>query len=490
MVYPRINADIMKKYILIVLICFMAISVLAIPGQIKISGSLPIFQNSDSVRLEICKYGVRSFNTTALNQTYTTSIKGQAFIFKLKSTFVPQYINLTFLMRGSTRFINGNYFLEDGDDIKIDEINSINYVHFSGAGSNKLNIIYQLSQIDQYYLRQHPTIKASNDIATYLSNRDSSTFAQLRYLYENKHKISRAAYMIIRSNLLSANMGKYNSIVYYLNDQGNTNWHETYEQYKDNILKEFDLLKVSKNPYLSYSQSFAHAVIYKFRFDSCTVVNKPYEFINCYNYLKDSYSGVLRERILTNLIYDNRTVGDILIGIKDAQNFVINSDFKPVLLKLRNQRTQGVKAYEFMLPDTTGKIFTLSQFKGKVVVLDLWFSGCGACLASYPYFRKVEEKFSSDTSVVFVSICEDKEKKSWIRSLKSGKYSSNLALNLYTMGKGDKHDLIQHYDIEGYPTFIVIDKKGYLMNNPINPTEDNGKSLSNIINEGLISKDN
>ena len=54
----------------------------------------------------------------------------------------------------------------------------------------------------------------------------------------------------------------------------------------------------------------------------------------------------------------------------------------------------GRPAPDFTLHDLGGQPVSLSQFKGKVVLLDFWASWCKPCIDNLPYLRKIKEKTS------------------------------------------------------------------------------------------------
>ena len=63
------------------------------------------------------------------------------------------------------------------------------------------------------------------------------------------------------------------------------------------------------------------------------------------------------------------------------------------------------------MPDFTAytqdrKAYTLSDMKGKVVVIDFWFTGCIPCRAEMPYFDRLAETFK-DRPVQFLSVSLD-----------------------------------------------------------------------------------
>jgi thiol-disulfide isomerase/thioredoxin len=116
--------------------------------------------------------------------------------------------------------------------------------------------------------------------------------------------------------------------------------------------------------------------------------------------------------------------------------------------------------------------------------MDFWFTGCGPCRQTAPYLKKLEKLFEGKP-VTFISVSIDKDKEQWLKSVKSEQYASADIINLYTNGEGAEHKIIQHYDINSFPTLILIDKQGRLCPNPVNPRIDDNKDLISKINNAL-----
>ena len=141
-------------------------------------------------------------------------------------------------------------------------------------------------------------------------------------------------------------------------------------------------------------------------------------------------------------------------------------------------------AYNFNLPDAKGKQVHLTDFKGKVAVIDFWFTGCINCMNFYHNsFSKAEKLFENNPDVVFVSICIDKNKATWLKSLDKGRYASKSCVNLFTQGKGDQHQVIKSYQVSTYPQPIIINRKGELVRRSEDLTKP--EVLFNAINEIL-----
>lgn len=111
----------------------------------------------------------------------------------------------------------------------------------------------------------------------------------------------------------------------------------------------------------------------------------------------------------------------------------------------------GNSAPNFSLPDINDKLVSLSDFKGKYIYLDIWDSYCGPCIKEFSYHEKVYERFAN-RNIVFIGICMDKEKMSWIETIKK----RNLK-GIQLFNKGWKSDFTEKYLIDGIPRFILID---------------------------------
>ena len=91
--------------------------------------------------------------------------------------------------------------------------------------------------------------------------------------------------------------------------------------------------------------------------------------------------------------------------------------------------------------------------------------------------------------MIFISISSDKDRKKWIQSVRSGAYTSDLAYNLYTEGKGSSHPVLNKYYVESYPKAALIDRSGSIRTIELNAlgggNEPNPKKLIESIELAL-----
>ncbi|WP_426477514.1 TlpA family protein disulfide reductase [Chryseobacterium sp. CBSDS_008] len=156
-----------------------------------------------------------------------------------------------------------------------------------------------------------------------------------------------------------------------------------------------------------------------------------------------------------------------------------NENYSNVVKTYEDQEKKlavGKPFYNFSLPDTLGKIHKLSDFRGKVIVIDFWFNGCAGCKQMVPLIQEIEKDLEGKT-VQFISIGIDK-KDLWLKGI--GKYSSSHSLQLYTNEQTDQHPMMKYLNIDAYPRLIIVDKNGKITAAPPDPRFNRDKFINQI----------
>ena len=119
-------------------------------------------------------------------------------------------------------------------------------------------------------------------------------------------------------------------------------------------------------------------------------------------------------------------------------------------MKAEDQRKA---APEFALKDADGRTVRLSEYKGKVVLLNFWATWCGPCRLEMPWFVDFERTYKNDGfAVVGISLDED----GWnaIRP-----FVTEIGVN-YRILQGDDTVAEQYGGVESLPTTFIIDREG------------------------------
>ena len=215
-----------------------------------------------------------------------------------------------------------------------------------------------------------------------------------------------------------------------------------------------------------------------------------------YNTLKNNFKGLVRERLLQYVIADevikelgyNDPLSKTLLkdyynqpGFKEYKSWMREYEKKASKLYVYNKTNKAI-APDFHLTDINGATITKKDLKGKIALLDFWFSGCTGCAELTPSLQKVEEAFKGDSNVLFVSISTDKDKPRWLKSIDQKKYTTGGEMKLYTEGKGNDHSIIKDYNIGGFPELYLLNPQGEIVQYPLpDPRKDKGEGLISLI---------
>jgi peroxiredoxin len=133
----------------------------------------------------------------------------------------------------------------------------------------------------------------------------------------------------------------------------------------------------------------------------------------------------------------------LLIGVAFYQ--VLNQPDTPV------KADEGKEAVDFTLKDPDGKEITLSDYKGKKVLLNFWATWCNPCKKEMPDMEKIHQSHP-DVVVLAVNIDSDQDIKGFM---------SDLKLTFRT-GLDVDGEVNKKYKVVSIPTSFFINEEGVI----------------------------
>ncbi len=115
---------------------------------------------------------------------------------------------------------------------------------------------------------------------------------------------------------------------------------------------------------------------------------------------------------------------------------------------------QAQKAPDFTLKDIYGHEFSLSDYRGKVVILDFFMIRCAPCGAQVAELKKVLNEYGGQVVIISISV----DPGDTVEALRD--YASQNGIT-WTVAK-DTANLADKYDVRAVPTLVIIDQDGYI----------------------------
>jgi len=379
------------------------------------------------------------------------------------------------------------FIIEKGDNINI-HIQNGQQISFNGKGSEKLNFLNYFAKLNSSSLNRYK-IGDSKRIDYCRDELKTKLISAFDSLDKFKSKISDTVYNLIRINVASEIYSNY-----ILNiASGSYSADSTYLKNLCFELSNLNLQQIAftlNNRFIINNSSSYIFYLYRLNLTRLAVAKgdnrkrPPIESV--FSDITTGYSGLVRDKLLINFVQDYMRNPDITKYAINALSIIEEPRLKTLLSQILSSKSQGAKAFDFVLTNTEGKLVRLNDFRGKVIVIDTWFNGCTGCIHLADRLKPIEAYYK-DKNVVFLSVNVDKDKKRFIEGVKSNLYGAKESIYLYTNGMGQNHPMILHYKYRGYPNLLIIDKMGQIISsNPPFPTnKEKIDEFKNLINSNL-----
>jgi len=116
------------------------------------------------------------------------------------------------------------------------------------------------------------------------------------------------------------------------------------------------------------------------------------------------------------------------------------------------------KAPDFSLLSVSGEPVKLSDYSGKVVIIDFWATWCGPCRRGIPDLVQLKEKYSADDiEIIGISLDGVTRDGSTVKDIEP--FMKEFKIN-YPIVQGTSEIMQQYGGIRSIPTSFIIDKSG------------------------------
>jgi cytochrome c biogenesis protein CcmG/thiol:disulfide interchange protein DsbE len=133
-----------------------------------------------------------------------------------------------------------------------------------------------------------------------------------------------------------------------------------------------------------------------------------------------------------------------------------------VYFQLGGSRRAGFPAPDFALPDLNGRLQRLSDFRGKVVFLNVWATWCPPCRMEMPAMETLYRRLKG-RDFVMLAVSQDDE---GLKTVKPFVEKNGLTFPVLL---DPKASVSGQYGVTGYPETFVIDREGKVVQHVIGP---------------------
>lgn len=400
-------------------------------------------------------------------QTVTAKVKGDGTFdlsFRLTDRFTKLYI--VHGQQTTEIFVAPGYDL----DMHVDAQHFDSSLHFTGNGSTEANFcaLHSLKYGSSGGIESAAQVASRKGVRFFERDVDSLLHDEMDFL-KNNNKGLGGSFVKYWEALYS--YAVYNSMLYFpvyhqmfiqqsmsirdIPKEDYTPVNDVPEVFDDNLL---DLANYRTYLDRLYSQRLAASGVVNLR-DSAGM-----HYMLNDSVLKVAYARMppqTAEMYAAKCIYDHSKSYPIQKSAENLDEYRLHfpkGAYLPVLTQALEQiklTSEGSPAMDFTLRAIDGKTVKLSDFRGKVVMIDFWASWCVPCMGEMPYTNKIAAYYKGK-DVVFLFVSIDDDEANWKNAVEKCKIEG---LNLRDAGRYGG-TVAKQYRVEAVPEHFLVDKQG------------------------------
>ncbi|MCY1633442.1 redoxin domain-containing protein [Marinifilum sp. D737] len=130
-------------------------------------------------------------------------------------------------------------------------------------------------------------------------------------------------------------------------------------------------------------------------------------------------------------------------------------------IKIKESIQAGKVAPDFTLKSPEGKDVSLSDLRGKYVLIDFWASWCKPCRASFPHMKELYEKYHKKGFEI-LGVTNDSNHKAWKKAIKDDEIPWLNVADEFPKNPAPAR-VISEYGMDYLPSTVLIDKEGVII---------------------------
>lgn len=174
----------------------------------------------------------------------------------------------------------------------------------------------------------------------------------------------------------------------------------------------------------------------------------------------DSYVSIYLMNAVIGSVMDVNKIEPLFKGLSPVVQNTLAGQKIAQLIKSSRATVIGAMAPVFTQNDTAGKPVSLTDFRGKYVLVDFWASWCGPCRAENPNNVKAWQQYKNKGfTIVGISLDRPEAKDAWIAAIKKDGLEWPQLSDL----KFWDNEVAKLYGIKAIPQNFLIDPQGKIV---------------------------